>query len=74
MKSRFGYNGHFFAELRGLRLSLLEKTLLISLILMCVISAVDSLVGRELGNEDALRTAKMQAQQELMALRTNQSQ
>lgn len=72
MKPRLGYNGHFFQEMLGLRLSLLEKTVLLSLILMCLISAVDSLVGRDVGNQEQLRMAKLQAQQELMALRANQ--
>jgi hypothetical protein len=72
MKSRFGYDGHFFQQLRGLQMSSLEKTILISLILMCVMSAVDAFNGRLSGNHQQLRMAKLQAQQELMALRANQ--
>jgi hypothetical protein len=72
MKSRLGYNGNFFQEMRGLRLSSLEKTVLLSLILMCLISAIDAFNGRDVGNQEQLHMAKLQAQQELMALRANQ--
>lgn len=74
MKSWFGYNGHFFTELRSLRLSIIEQTLIACLVLMCLISAVSSMYGRDIGNTEQLKLAKLQAQQELMALRTHQSE
>ncbi len=74
MKSWFGYNGHFLKEIRSLRLSALEQTLIASLVLMCLISAASSLTGRNVGNPQQLKLAKLQAQQELMALRTHQAQ
>jgi hypothetical protein len=73
MKSCQGYSGRFFEEMRNLRLSLLEKFLITSLVLMCLISAADSLMGRDLGNFEQVKMAKLQAQQEMMALRMSQS-
>jgi hypothetical protein len=61
---------NYIEEMRGLRLSILEKVLLTSLLLMCLISAVDSFMGRNIGDQEQLRAAKQQAKQELMALRT----
>ncbi|HEY9687511.1 MAG TPA: hypothetical protein V6C52_11090 [Coleofasciculaceae cyanobacterium] len=61
---------NYIEEMRGLRLSTLEKVLLTSLLLMCLISAVDSFMGRNIGDQEQLRIAKQQAKQELMALRT----
>jgi hypothetical protein len=74
MKSWFGYNHHFLKEVRSLRLSAFEQTLIVCLVLMCLISAVASLTGRNIGNSQQLKLVKLQAQQELMALRTQQSQ
>ena len=58
-------------EMRHVHMSLLEKTVLVSLVLMCLISYLDALTGQEVGREDQLRTAQLQARQELMALRTH---
>ena len=71
MKSRFGYSDHFLSEVGKLKLSLLEKVLISSLVLMCLISAVSSLSGRDVGNSEQLKMAKLQAQEDLMALRMN---
>ena len=71
MKSRLGYSNHFSTEMKRLKLSLLEKVIIFSLLAMCLISAVSSLTGRNVGNSEQLKMAKMQAQQELMALRMN---
>lgn len=72
MKSWFGYSEHFLTEMRGLKLSILEKILISSLVLMCLISAADSLTGQDIGSLEQLKMAKMQAQQELMASTLNQ--
>ena len=72
MKFSAGYEGRFLREARALRISLIEKAILLSLVLMCLISAVDALSGRNVGNPEQLRMAKVQAQQELMALRAGQ--
>jgi hypothetical protein len=71
MKSRLGYSSHFMTEVRRLRLSLLEKVLISSLVLMCLISVFSSMSGRDIGNTEQLKMAKVQAQQDLMALRMN---
>lgn len=71
MKSWQGYTGHFVDELRGLKLCAFEKALIIALLGMCLISAADSYIGLNVGNSEQLQAAKMQAQQELMALRQN---
>lgn len=70
MKSCPGTSKNYVEEMRGLRLSTFEKVLLVSLFLMCLISAADSFSGRNVGDYEQLRMAKQQAQQELMALRT----
>ena len=59
---------------KGVRvsISLLEKAILFSLVTMCLISAADALRGHDVGNRDQLRMARLQAQQELMALRAVQ--
>ena len=69
MKSRLGYSNHFLTEAKRLKLSLLEKVIIFSLLAMCLISAVTSLTGRDVGNSEQLKMAKQQAQEELMALR-----
>lgn len=73
MKSRLGYSGHFMTEVRRLRLSLLEKVLISSLVLMCLISVVSAMSGRDIGNTEQLKMAKIQAQQDLMAVRMSHS-
>ena len=73
MKSRLGYSSHFLTEVRKLKLSLLEKVLLSSLLLMCLISVLSAMSGRDIGSTEQLKMAKLQAQQALMALRTNSS-
>ena len=73
MKSRLGYSSHFLTEVRKLKLSLLEKVLLSSLLLMCLISVLSAMSGRDIGSTEQLKMAKLQAQQDLMALRTNSS-
>ena len=57
-----------------LPVSWLEKAILFSFILMCLISAVDAFMGRDVGNSDQLRMAKLHAQQELMAQRASVAQ
>jgi hypothetical protein len=74
MKSWFGYKGHFMSEVRNLRMTVLETTLIGALVLMCLISAVSNLVRQDVGNYEQLKLAKQQAQQELMALRMNRGQ
>jgi|GEM_PF-2649811 len=69
MKSRFGYSSRFFTEMRQLRLSLLEKVLIASLLLVCLISSISTMSGRNIGNLKQLQLAKQQAQQDWMALR-----
>lgn len=54
------------------RIPLFEKAILLSLVLMCLISIVDAFSGRNVGNPEHLRMAKLQATQELMALRAGQ--
>jgi len=71
---RFSYSSRFLAEIRQLNLSLLEKVLIASLLLVCLISSISSLTGRNIGNTRELQMAKLQAQQDLMALRNSQSQ
>jgi hypothetical protein len=73
MKSRFGYSSRLLAEMRHLHLSLLEKVLIASLLLVCLISSISSMYGRDIGNSKQLQLAKIQAQQDLMALRMSQS-
>ncbi len=51
---------------------LFEKAILFSLVLMCLISIVDAFSGRNVGNPEHLRMAKLHATQELMALRAGQ--
>ncbi len=74
MKSWEGYIEHVLKELRQFRLPTIEIALLGALVLMCLISAIDSMTGRDVGNYEQLRTVKLQAQQEMMALRTNHGQ
>lgn len=73
MKSWQGYSYRFLGELFSLRLSILEAALLTALVLMCLVSAVESMAGRNIGNHEQIRMAKLQAQQELMALRSTDS-
>ena len=72
MKSRSAYSSRLMSEINQLRLSLLEKVLIGSLVFMCLISVISSMTGRDVGNADQLKLAKQQAQQDLMALRTAQ--
>jgi hypothetical protein len=74
MKSWLGYKGHFMHEVRTLRMTLLEKALIASLVLMCLVSAVSTMIRKDVGNYEQLKLAKQQAQQELMALRTNRGE
>ena len=74
MKSWFGYKGHFMTEVRNLRMTMLETTLIGALVLMCLISAISTMTRRDVGNYEQLRLAKQQAQQELMALRMNRNE
>jgi len=60
------------SEINQLRLSLLEKVLIGSLVFMCLISVISTMTGRDVGNAEQLKLAKQQAQQDLMALRTAQ--
>lgn len=69
MKSWSGYWDHFQDKFRSLTLSIPELVLLVSLLLMCAVSGYSSLSGRDVGQVEALKMAKMQPQQELMALR-----
>ena len=72
MKSRSAYSSRLMSEINQLRLSLLEKVLIGSLVFMCLISVISSMTGRDVGNAEQLKLAKQQAQQDLMALRTAQ--
>jgi hypothetical protein len=74
MKTWLGYRGHFMNELSSLRLTILETTLISSLVIMCLISAISAMSGRDVGNSEQLKMAKLQAQQELMALRLNKAE
>ena len=69
MKSQFGYSSRVLTEMRQLRLSLLEKVLIASLLLVCLISGISTMSGRNIGNLKQLQLAKQQAQQDWMALR-----
>jgi hypothetical protein len=71
MKSWLGYSNHFFQEMRTVRFSLFEMALVASLALMCLFSALDTLSNHDSGNLKQLKMAKLQAQQELMALNPN---
>lgn len=73
MKSLFGYSNNFWTEVRQLRLSLIEKVLIVSLLLVCLISTISTMNGRNIGNAHELQLAKQQAQQDLMALRMTQT-
>jgi hypothetical protein len=72
MKSRSAYSSRLMSEINQLRLSLLEKVLIGSLVFMCLISVISTMTGRDVGNAEQLKLAKQQAQQDLMALRTAQ--
>lgn len=72
MTLRFSYSGHFMREMKSLRLSGFERALLIALVAMCLISALTSLSGRDIGDAGQLKIVKQAAQQELMAQRTRQ--
>ncbi|MBX2860963.1 MAG: hypothetical protein KTR14_06995 [Vampirovibrio sp.] len=52
-------------------LSSMEKMLLISMLMILSISVLDTLDGKNVGNADEIRLAKLKGQQELMALKTN---
>ncbi len=49
----------------------MEKMLLISMLMILSISVLDTLDGKNVGNADEIRLAKLKGQQELMALKTN---
>lgn len=72
MKSLSDYGSHFLSELVEMRISLLEGTLLVALLLMCLMSAVESTLGRDVGSREQIQMAKQQAQQEWMAFRTTE--
>ena len=69
MNSWAGYWSQFIPKMTRLELSMVEKTLILTLLLAMLISGVDSLQGRDIGNPQAIHMAKLQAQQEMMAQR-----
>lgn len=73
MKSLRDYSNHFLDELLDTRISWLEMALILSLSLMCVMSAIECTLGRDVGSMDQIRMAKIQGQQEWMALRSTHS-
>jgi hypothetical protein len=70
MKSLLDYGNHFLNELLEMRISLLEGALLVALLLMCLVSAIECNLGRDVGSIEQIRMARQQAQQEWMALRS----
>lgn len=70
MKSLLDYGNHFLNELLDMRISLLEGALLVALLLMCLVSAIECNLGRDVGSIEQIRMARQQAQQEWMALRS----
>ena len=64
-----GYFSRLFRSIFGLDLGLplIEKALLGALVLMLGVSAIDAFYGHGVGDEEAIRLAKITAQQELMA-------
>lgn len=72
MKSLQDYGNHFLNELLEIRISLLEGTLLVALLLMCLMSAIECNLGRDVGSQEQIRMARQQAQQDWMALRASE--
>lgn len=70
MKSLLDYGNHFLNELFEMRISLLEGALLVALLLMCLVSAIECNLGRDVGSIEQIRMARQQAPQEWMALRS----
>lgn len=60
---------HFTLKVPGLNLTAFEATLFASLLIMCAIIVVDNLSGRDVGSYEQVKMAKLQAEQDLMALR-----
>jgi hypothetical protein len=69
MNSWAGYWSQFLPKMTRLELSMVEKTLILTLLLSIIISGADTLQGRDIGNAQAIHMAKLQAQQEMMAQR-----
>ncbi len=74
MKSWQDYGNHFLDEILDFRISILEVTLMVALVLMCLVSAIETSLGRDVGDRKAIDMAQQQAQQDLMALRTADAQ
>jgi hypothetical protein len=60
---------HLSRKVLGLDLTAFETALFAALLIMCAIIVVDNLSGRDVGSYEQVKLAKLQAEQELMALR-----
>ncbi len=67
MKPWVGYKQRVLKSAMRLDLSVIEKTIIVLVLLMLGISSWDSLQGRDIGDKEQIRLAKLKAQQELMA-------
>jgi hypothetical protein len=71
MQPSSGYFKRLIVALSGMdaSLTMVEKCLLLTVLLMLGVCAVDAFHGMGVGNEDAIRMAKLQGQQEITAQR-----
>lgn len=61
---------YFTKKVLGLNLTTFETALFGSLLIMCLIIAVDTMSGRNIDSYEQVKLAKLQAQQDWMASRT----
>jgi hypothetical protein len=66
-ESQQGYRG--LRSYRRLQFSLFEQVLVGAMLLVLLVAGVEALDGQHVGKSDALAIAKLQGQQELMALK-----
>ena len=63
------YHEHFTKKFLGLNLTLFETALFSSLLLMCLMIVIDTMSGRNVGNYEQVKMAKLHAEQDLVASR-----
>lgn len=68
MKMMKGYSRRFVEQINNTHYSMVEKALYISVVAMLVINSAFVFYGRDVGSAADIRMAKLQAEQELMAL------
>ena len=66
-----GYRNRFVERMMQLDISVVEKALMLTVLFTLVVSAYDTMQGRNVGDPDVIRLAKLKAQQEWMAQRTD---